>query len=1270
MTRVHVSRSAAATVAATLAVLAAASSSSGQAQPTSTSAASGPVAPTSSATEALAAEFPGLLQAIQNTGAPRARTVAPGNRVGRQGRGKLVYSTRPLLAGGAPVERALRDDAGALRPANPVVDATIATDDTGGFTVGEGDRGFGVRSDTPVASSDAEVLGDALIRDDARPSTDTIVRAVTGGIETFELLRDAGAPEQFRYALDSADTRLRPAADGAFEVVRGDEVVGHVSRPIATDASGKDVPIVVSTDGEALTLEVAHRDRGYAYPILVDPTWTADYDFSDGSQGTVGLSVDQSSPARYTVALTSQGAHPGITIVPIGGFTYTTNDVAKVSFAAPPGATISNATFADTYRYNQLHKQVMRFALYGPGVEVKNDWADNVDNTDDVTLDDTSDRAKFAQIWMFTAPCVANESNCPRFVPAGTDSRVTVGDLSVELVDPGVPPMSFSGPLRDLAGTWSTGAGQRTVRMGASDDGSGIYSWSLVADPEEGASLVDVIAERTEACNERHSTVAYGALVCPLAVDSGDVGFNLADLPEGRTTFYGGATDWADNDNDGDAQSWETFIDRTAPTIDDVGGDLTDTTMWTSDPGSEVTIAGLDEWSGVRELRYELRGENGGAVVRSGQADTCSPVGPVEEPCQLDPDHAFNVDTGALADGAYEIVGHATDYVGLSAASATPVPVRLDRTAPRATVRGGAAFEGKWLGSSDRLPLELSGRDATAGVASYKVTARDADGFRILDEVEVCDASDVDNLPQHRCPATDTRPYELDTALLADGKATVEFIAVDAAGNEDPSPQTLTLSIDRADPGTVTGLTAVPLIGNVMHVSWYATRADETATVTFEYRATPVTGGVPGAWIATRVPYADIEIPTGIATYVEVRQVDAAGNRGATRAIVITGATVQDVLVPRGRSVTIDIEEEAQKILKNANWAKFEKEIYEASTKAAVSGGFAVTASTAGKVVLKTVGGVVASTLGFLTLVDSTGCAMTYPVPPENTPAKRVFAHRIGIAARAVSAGFRAKPGATNSAKALIDTAQQKLEHLRADMQRQINEYSDQCDVVPTSYKVGSEIALVALKEVEKHNNETATKPVVEKKRPAKTKTKTKRRKRECDDKEANERGLKMVRGSEHYDDNYPYRWNLCWFTQRNGTAEKPEKAEAHHVLQRNFRSLWKKAGLENWQDPKYMCWMKEGQHGDSDWNLREKQWNPWWSFADRRNRVRDTPYWRREILEKAMAIHKIKVNNKVSHRCVFPPDRGSDRARRAWPVDAGQPSDFQPKHPEKVKEP
>lgn len=407
---------------------------------------------------------------------------------------------------------------------------------------------------------------------------------------------------------------------------------------------------------------------------------------------------------------------------------------------------------------------------------------------------------------------------------------------------------------------------------------------------------------------------------------------------------------------------------------------------------------------------------------------------------------------------------------------------------------------------------------------------------------------------------------------------------------------------------------------------------------------------MPGDWTATRVPYADIEIPAGVSTYVEVRQVDAAGNRGATRAIVITGTSIEEILVPRGRSVTIDIEEEAQKILRSANWAKFEKEVYEASRKAAVSGGFAVTAATAGKAVLKTVGGTVASTFGFLVFVPSTGCAMTYPVPPDGKTGHQVFRHRIGIAARAVSAGFRAKPGATNAAKSLIDTAQERLTDLDSAMQTHIDGLKgDECKVTPRSFQTGARVAVAVLKEVEQHVNETATKPVPEKKRPAKkAPTKERNKKKRCNEKEAEEKKF-----SKSY-----YRYNLCWLTQDTGyrPGDKPGKpsAIAHHVLPQHFDGRFAKAGL-NVHVHKYMCWMNRRQHelGTKEF---DDNWRDWWDQRNRLGRVADTPRWRKLILRQARAF-----SGPGKNECRFPPTRGADRPKRPWNVDAGQEADYQP---------
>jgi hypothetical protein len=108
---------------------------------------------------------------------------------------------------------------------------------------------------------------------------DFFVKPVFGGVETYHFLRSIESPEDLSFEVtgpSAGDSELVATGDQAGAVQIGEDkpwVIGAVS---ASDANGKDVPVTVSYDGDHLKIHVAHRDKDFAYPITVDPTFNLD----------------------------------------------------------------------------------------------------------------------------------------------------------------------------------------------------------------------------------------------------------------------------------------------------------------------------------------------------------------------------------------------------------------------------------------------------------------------------------------------------------------------------------------------------------------------------------------------------------------------------------------------------------------------------------------------------------------------------------------------------------------------------------------------------------------------------------------------------------------------------------------------------------------------------------------------------------------------------------------------------------------------------------
>ncbi|MFT4036499.1 MAG: fibronectin type III domain-containing protein, partial [Patulibacter sp.] len=836
-------------------------------------------------------QFPQVLSAMQQTSAPQLEAVTPGGQVGRARRGTVVWSSAPVTVRGEPVQRALQVHGEVASPANPLVDARLSLDAAQPFRVGSGARGFSV---TAVATDDGahELLGDGLLHQETYADTDTLVRAVTSGVETYELLRSAQAPERFRYRVDGATPRAAPGAAGVVELVGGDDqVVGTVTAPIVIDASGAAVPASLAVDGDVVELTVAHRRAGVRYPVLADPLWTADYDFSRADQGVGGLSYDQlpEGEAHYDIAAENSsagGAVQGITIRPFGGRIYQPGDLARATFTAPPGSRISSVDFRDVYRFDDLDRQASRLALYGDGPPVIDDYASNVARFDSsIVLTDPTASASAAQVWLQTPACDVGEPSCPRFVATSNASRVTVGRMVVTLVDPEAPTTTLGGSVAELGEQWRDGSGSETLDFRASDDGSGVRSWQVL---QRKGAVEDVLADETAPCDATHGSDEQTALVCPEVDGADDIDVDLGQLREGRVQLVGQATDFAGNTQDGAGNALTLRLDRSPPVLDLLGGSLVAGPVgrWQQVRGEqEVTLRAHDAYSGVHDAEVVVGWDSGDTA---GQIDLCDPPGSVDQPCPTAADGTARFDGDALPDGELTVHATARDEVGHEAA-AEPISVFKDNTNPAATASGElAGLDGEWTNDAGRTSVVLQGKDRRSGVARLELYATDAAGRRLIDDVAVCDPASVDaRLPDGHCPREVRRELSVDLGDFRSGAVTLEAYATDAAGNRDASPDSWDTYLDYDPPSPVGRITAAQVGTGSVQVSWQPADDGGSGVAGYEYRLTTADGHVT-QWSTT--PYPGVQIPTELLTdptdvqaraTIEVRAKDAAGNRGA-----------------------------------------------------------------------------------------------------------------------------------------------------------------------------------------------------------------------------------------------------------------------------------------------------------------------------------------------------------------------------------------------------
>ena len=191
---------------------------------------------------------------------------------GPRGREVAVSTVTPFRVGGANLNLDLVAGDGGWSPRNAAVDVTLPGAADGTLRVGDD---IGVTVSIPGGDADApgRALGDtSVFYGGAGAATDLVAAPTPGGLETFFTLRGASSPEDATLALDlPRGARVVSAGGGALVIVRGGRTIGRIAPPSAVDAQGTQVPVSMSAEGDVVTVHTDHHGADVAYPVLVDP---------------------------------------------------------------------------------------------------------------------------------------------------------------------------------------------------------------------------------------------------------------------------------------------------------------------------------------------------------------------------------------------------------------------------------------------------------------------------------------------------------------------------------------------------------------------------------------------------------------------------------------------------------------------------------------------------------------------------------------------------------------------------------------------------------------------------------------------------------------------------------------------------------------------------------------------------------------------------------------------------------------------------------------
>ncbi|HYN47730.1 MAG TPA: DUF2599 domain-containing protein, partial [Candidatus Nanopelagicales bacterium] len=125
-----------------------------------------------------------------------------------------------------------------------------------------------------AAASEGTVAGESVRVFDHRNGASSVPLVKDdGSVQILTIIAEAGAPEEYSYALGVPDgASLAVAKDGAVRITGADdEFIGGVAPAWAVDAKGAAVPTRYEVAGTTLTQVIDHDGGEFSYPIVADP---------------------------------------------------------------------------------------------------------------------------------------------------------------------------------------------------------------------------------------------------------------------------------------------------------------------------------------------------------------------------------------------------------------------------------------------------------------------------------------------------------------------------------------------------------------------------------------------------------------------------------------------------------------------------------------------------------------------------------------------------------------------------------------------------------------------------------------------------------------------------------------------------------------------------------------------------------------------------------------------------------------------------------------
>jgi RHS repeat-associated protein len=640
-------------------------------------------------------------------------------RVDYNGRPALLDSSIPIQVPDetgepAPVDLTLDPEEDFFEPANPLVDVELPKQGTGDVVLGNGEPlriGLSTGSD---GTTQAKRLDDGLFYAEVATDTDAIVAPVSSGVELFAQIRSANAPEELTYPLELPEgAELRAGEDGAIEISRDGSPLFRILPPSAEDARGQEIPVTFQAADDDLVVRFPHRERGFLYPLLIDPlienpvgSWNSGADLNglvswfdeNGAAGTKWPSYTGhyalNKGCDGVFACWGNGLYVGGRKAPQ---TYLYDEWGQWAYRAPGATTfIQNATIGPLYYAREGDQWNRPFARYtglyseangGPccvqGHHRGDGQAAGYNGYDTPGAGWTWDAARIANAeWIVfgmttvdgiprpnnpNAPAQSWDSNRDRRTWYSGGASVTLEDPEAATIDA----LVFDDALPSGWVDHHEGSVTATVR----DPGLGPKYLSLTTmrdtDPNQPVQH-DIVVQTRPCTGVSYNPCANPAPATTTAWTAPPIEYDTSSFPEGETTSEVAGGDVILNSRLApgavNRRAFTLKIDRSAPLFNPApSGGLASPTGSGNDLHVTLTDGAASDprtrRSGVRTLELLVDGERGQVIANQGDPaflsqDCLAPHGS----CGMEAH--FQLDMTKYEDGEHEIKLVATDQMG------------------------------------------------------------------------------------------------------------------------------------------------------------------------------------------------------------------------------------------------------------------------------------------------------------------------------------------------------------------------------------------------------------------------------------------------------------------------------------------------------------------------------------------------------------------------------------------------------------------------------